>query len=337
MNPLVSVVVPTYNGEAFVRETLDSILAQRYAPCEVLVCDDGSNDGTLAILESYGERIRVLHQQHRGVAAARNRAASEARGEFLAFLDHDDVWEPHLLSTLVPILVARGEVGLVYADAWVIDAAGAVRGRRGSFLRYAEGRIFADLLGGNFIPVETTLLRTALFHAVGGCDEGLRYLEDYELCLRIARQTEVAFHAGPLARYRVHARNLSHDLEPMLLEWIQVLDRLQQGKGALDAEQSARVDRERARLQADLAWRALRRGDVAAADEWIARSRGAAPLGLRARVRTLRTLLRVLPGGMGRALLDRLPRRRLYGVSAEGPPRPPSRADAAGAPAARRT
>ncbi|MBL8860013.1 MAG: glycosyltransferase [Planctomycetes bacterium] len=314
MNPLVSVIVPTFDGEQFVRETLESVLAQDYSPIEVIVCDDGSRDGTLGILESYGSRLSVVRQKNQGVAAARNRAAQDARGEFIAFLDHDDVWEPNMLTTLVPLLAARPEVGLVYADAWIIDAQSERRGRRGTFLKYAEGDIFEPLLHGNFVPVETTLMRTALFRDLGGCDPSLRYLEDFELCLRIARHTTVGFCAEPLARYRIHERNLSHELEPMLVEWLRVLDTLEERVGALAPAHKRVVQGERDRLCADLAWRAARRGNVAGSAAWARQAGVLAPRGKLFQALVLRSALRGLPQGLGRALLKRLPRRKLYGV-----------------------
>lgn len=314
MKPLVSVIVPTFDGESFVRETVDSVLAQAYSPLEVIVCDDGSRDRTLEILGSYGSRLKVVRQKNQGVAAARNRAAREAQGELITFLDHDDVWEPNLLATLVPVLEAHAEMGVVYADAWVIDAKGERRGRRGTFLHYAKGRVFDALLRGNFMPVETTLMRTSLFREVGGCDTSLRYLEDYELCLRLARRTVVGFHPEPLARYRIHERNLSHELEPMLVEWLRVLDTLEDRVGPLEPAQHEVVALEHDRLCADLSWRAARRGDVAGSRAWARRAGEQAPRQKLLQARVLRMALRCLPRAAGDALLRRLPRRKLYGV-----------------------
>lgn len=316
MNPLVTVVVPTYQGANFVRQTLDSVLAQTFQDFELVVCDDGSTDATLAILDSYGDRLRLVKQKNRGVAAARNRAAQSARGEFLAFLDHDDLWEPEMLATLVPILRADAALGLVYSDALVIDKTGAVRGRRGQYLTYHQGDVFDALLRGNFIPVETTLMRTALYRELGGCDEGLRYLEDYDLCLRVARRARIGFHPGPLARYRVHDRNLSHDREPMSVEWMAVLERLRSPEHALSSAQIETVLDEEARLANDLAWRALRRRDVTTSNRWIARAGSRAPLAQRVRVRTLWCLMRMLPQFAADFVLAGLPRRKLYGVDA---------------------
>jgi hypothetical protein len=290
------------------------VLAQDYAPLEVIVCDDGSRDGTLAILESFGSKIRLVRQKNQGVAAARNRAAQEAHGELIAFLDHDDVWEKNLLTTLVPLFALAPDVDMAYADAWVIDSRGERRGRRGTFLRYAEGAVFEPLLHGNFMPVETTLMRTSVFRAVGGYDVSLRYLEDYELCLRIARRTRVRFHREPLARYRIHERNLSHELEPMLVEWLRLLETLEARVGALEPAQRAIVEREHDRLCADLSWRAVRRGDVSGSAAWARRAGAGSSRRMLLQARVLRCCLRCLPAGMGQALLRRLPRRKLYGV-----------------------
>lgn len=314
MNPLVSVIIPTHDGASFVRETLESVFAQTYRPFEVVVCDDGSTDETIEILESVGDRIRLVRQANAGVAAARNRAASEARGEFLAFLDHDDVWEPNMLSTLVPRLVGREDWGLVYADAWIIDASGAVRGRRGKYLGYEQGWVFDALLRGNFIPVETTLMRAALFRELGGCDTSLRYLEDYDLCLRVARQAQVGFHPEPLARYRIHDRNLSHELEPMLVEWLRLIETMRARSPNLTRTQMRVLDSESDRLCTDLAWRAVKRRDLPGTDAWLRRAGSRSPIEKRMRVRALRLALALLPRRAGDALLRRLPRRRLYGV-----------------------
>ncbi len=313
-NPLVSVIVPTYDGEAFVRETIDSVLAQDYAPLEVIVCDDGSRDGTLAILESYGSKIKLVRQKNQGVAAARNRAAEDAGGEWITFLDHDDVWEKNLLTELVPLVTKDASTAVAYADAWVIDASGEKRGRRGTFLHYAEGDVFEPLLHGNFMPVETTLMKTSLFRAIGGCDVSLRYLEDYELCLRLAKQTHIAFHREPLARYRIHERNLSHELEPMLVEWLRLLETLEDRVGKLSTSQKDVVEHERDRLCADLSWRAARRGDLAGSIAWARRAGRFAPHKKLFQARVLRAALRVLPASLGSELLRRLPRRKLYGV-----------------------
>ena len=100
-NPLVSVVIPTYNRAWVIKEAVDSVLAQDYKDFELIIVDDGSTDNTSDVLASYGEDVRVLFQENRGVSAARNRGVAEASGHFVAFLDSDDLWLPKKLSIQV--------------------------------------------------------------------------------------------------------------------------------------------------------------------------------------------------------------------------------------------
>ena len=130
LEPLVSVILPVYNGESDVEVTLDSALEQTYRNIEVIIIDDGSRDGTRALVEARAlrdSRIRVITQLNRGVAAARNRGLADARGEFIAPLDADDVWDPMKLERQVGRMMEAGDnTGLVYCW-WVwIDAQGAV-------------------------------------------------------------------------------------------------------------------------------------------------------------------------------------------------------------------
>jgi glycosyltransferase involved in cell wall biosynthesis len=112
MNPLVSVIIPVYNGEAFLREALDSVFAQDYAPLEVIVADDGSTDSSAAIAESF-EGVTCLRLGRGGVSRARNLAVEAAGGEFLAFLDADDVWMPGKTASQVALARAHPKAGFV--------------------------------------------------------------------------------------------------------------------------------------------------------------------------------------------------------------------------------
>lgn len=109
---LISCIVPVFNGERYVSETLDSILAQTYRPLELIVADDGSTDGTAAVVARYGEPVRYLWQSNQGPAAARNLGVSAAQGEFVAFLDADDLWHPEKLTRQMARFHARPELSL---------------------------------------------------------------------------------------------------------------------------------------------------------------------------------------------------------------------------------
>jgi glycosyltransferase involved in cell wall biosynthesis len=123
---LISCVVPVFNGERYLREALDSILAQTYQPLELIVVDDGSTDGTATLAAGYGERIRYLWQANAGEASARNRGLSAAQGEFIAFLDADDLWHPEKLTRQVARFHERPELDLSFTwfqNFWVPELA----------------------------------------------------------------------------------------------------------------------------------------------------------------------------------------------------------------------
>lgn len=321
-----TVIVPVHDGAAFVAETLDSVLAQRGATFEVVVVDDGSKDATPDVLARYARHVRVVHQECRGVSAARNRGAAEARGRVLAFLDQDDAWEPELLSALLPELDRHADWSLVHADSWVVDARGRAHGRRGRFLRSRTGVSFEELVSRNVVPLESMLVRRAAFERVGGFDPELRYLEDWDLALRLSRTGAIGFVDRPLARYRVHARNLSHALEPMLVEELELHARVRTRCAPLSDAERAALALADVRVALDLAWQALRRGDLGAARTWRARAAelgragGArAFAGRRARIAGLAALLELDargfdPLGLGVLARGLLPRRRLYGL-----------------------
>ncbi|MCB9899693.1 MAG: glycosyltransferase [Planctomycetes bacterium] len=309
----VSVVIATFDGERFLAETLDSVLAQSMPPREIVVVDDGSTDGTPDVLARYAGRITVVRRPNGGVSAARNAGAALAHGAWIAFLDHDDLWEPDMLERQLAAVAGR-RCGLVYGDSWVIDDRGRVHGRRRDHLAYHQGQVYAELLRGNFIPIETTLMPTALFRELGGFDERLHFLEDYDLHLRVAAREPIVHQPLPVARYRIHDGNLSHRREELLGEWVLVLERMLADGTPRSASERALLEGQRAERCGDAAWQALKKGDLEAARTWARRAGERMPAGLRRRVRVLSTVLGVLPAPLARALRALFPRRRLYDV-----------------------
>ena len=122
--PRVSIIIPTYNGDRFVAETLESVLNQTYRDYEIVVVDDGSSDTTLQILAQYGDRVRIVTQAHQGVAIARNRGLELAQGELIFFLDQDDLLLPDKLELQVPCFDRFPEVGIVHSGWRLVDAQG---------------------------------------------------------------------------------------------------------------------------------------------------------------------------------------------------------------------
>jgi hypothetical protein len=211
--PLVSVVVCAYNYARYLPAALESALAQRYAPLEVVVVDDGSTDETPAVLAAYGDRIRVVRQPNAGLTAATMRGIAEARGEVLALLDADDIWHPDKLAHQVALLQARPEVGLVATDMELMDGDGVTFAPsyfRHHDLRPVRGRALGRLLQQNAVPAPTIAVRRSMLGHVLPIDP-VAWCQDWWLALKTAEIAEVDVVDLPLVRYRIHADNMCGD------------------------------------------------------------------------------------------------------------------------------
>ncbi|MBD3368622.1 MAG: glycosyltransferase [Candidatus Eisenbacteria bacterium] len=226
--PVVSAVVPSYNGEAYLRECLRSIRSQTLDGLEIIVVDDGSSDSSRSIIldeAADDERIRfVEHDRNRGIAAARNTGISESRGEFVGFLDQDDVWLPSKLETQVSTLEEAGRgVEAVFSDVLMVDERGRTLGRchheyipQDVNRMSREQRLRACFLH-NFIPVIGLLVRRSCFDRIGLFDESIRGgMDDFELCLRLVGGADIMYIDRPLAAHRVHGGNYSQKTDRLL-------------------------------------------------------------------------------------------------------------------------
>jgi glycosyltransferase involved in cell wall biosynthesis len=225
MNGLaVSVIVPLYNKARYVQRCLDSILDQTFGNFEVIVIDDGSTDEGPRIVENYTDaRIRLLRQENNGPGAARNRAAREARGDLIAWLDADDAWDPSYLAQSVEIMERLGEK--VASLTWAMRElpSGFSTTARWKKIGIPEGRFRAtdqsqaELVAGmlsNMLP-SSTVMRKPILEEVGGFYEKNRCLfaEDAYLWLKILLRSEVAFCAQPLSLHYLDASELSMNLK----------------------------------------------------------------------------------------------------------------------------
>jgi glycosyltransferase involved in cell wall biosynthesis len=189
--PKVTVIIPTYNRKVCVQEAIESVLAQTYEEFELIVVDDGSTDGTGEVLKRYEKRLLYLYQANQGVSAARNNGLVLAQGEFIAFLDSDDLWLPKKLAIQIAFMDQHPHAQICYTDELWIRRGVRVNPKK----RHAKhsGEIYPHCLPLCIISPSSVLMRRGLFEQVGGFDPGLPVCEDYDLWLRVAARFPVYF------------------------------------------------------------------------------------------------------------------------------------------------
>jgi glycosyltransferase involved in cell wall biosynthesis len=207
---MISVVIPTHNRRAFVIDAVKSVLAQMGCDFEVIVVDDGSTDGTAELLAAL-PGVRILVQPQQGVAAARNAGVRMARGEWLAFLDSDDLWCPGKLAAQTRFHVDRREVPISQTEEiWIRHG---VRVNPCAYHRKPAGDIFVPSLARCVVSPSAVMLRRELLESVGGFDESLKVCEDYDLWLRLAFRVPFGLVPEPLVIKRGgHADQLSRSV-----------------------------------------------------------------------------------------------------------------------------
>jgi glycosyltransferase involved in cell wall biosynthesis len=198
----VSVVIPTYNSGPLVVEAVESVLAQTRPAAEVIVVDDGSTDDTAERLARFGDRVRYVRQENRGVAAARNRGVAEATGDWVAFLDADDVWHPRKLAVQTALLARRPDIGMLGTQVydWPGPHPDVMAGGHAEHVR--EVRL-ADLVVRNSLVTSTIVARADTLREAGPFDPGLHGPEDHDLWIRVAQRAKVANLSVSLAGYRL--------------------------------------------------------------------------------------------------------------------------------------
>jgi glycosyltransferase involved in cell wall biosynthesis len=211
-NSLVSVIIPVYNAERYLAATLASVFNQTYSDYEVICVDDGSTDGSMSVLERYGNRLKIVQQPNSGPSVARNTGAWHAQGRYLSFLDADDLWYRRKLELQVYALETRADAVLVHSDYDVINEKGELlqRGAGQSARTATQDDWVSQLLGPQawILPSLITVRRDA-FERIGGFDTELRFDEEADLCLRIRTQGEVLFINEAGVAYRQHAASRS--------------------------------------------------------------------------------------------------------------------------------
>lgn len=199
--PLVSVVTPSLNQGAFIAGTIESVLGQNYPQLDYLVVDGGSTDNTLDVLRGYGARLRWLSEPDDGQSAAINKGWRATRGDIIAWLNADDTYLPGALEKVVKLFLAQPEVAVIYGDCNYVDA-------DGRFIRRYPTRPYnyAQLVrsASNFIPQPATFVRRSAMEAIGGLNESLDCVMDFDCWLRLGARFEMAYLPEGLATLRLH-------------------------------------------------------------------------------------------------------------------------------------
>lgn len=251
-NPLVSVIMPVYNGACYLSDAISSVLEQTYSNLELVVIDDCSTDNSQEAIEkfSYDERVKYLKTaENQGVSGARNIGIVRCQGELVAFLDQDDCWLPRKLELQVSCMEKCPDIALVHANVALMDESGKME-RRYEALGESQfenddaslrcGFVFDSLFVSNEIQVLTVLIRRSALEAVGNFDERLSGVDDYELWLRVAREFSICHMNTILAKYIIHAGQVSRNgykmLELRIAALEGILERYPEIEDELDSE-----------------------------------------------------------------------------------------------------
>jgi glycosyltransferase involved in cell wall biosynthesis len=269
--PLVSVIIPTYNSGGFVGATLESALRQTLADFEIIVVDDGSSDDTVARVRSFPDRrLRVFEQAHRGAPAALNAAVQAARGRYIAFLDHDDLWLPAKLERHIAFFESNPSTEATFSWSGLID-------ERGWGIKFHpahwRGPIsFRQLLEDYVVGSSSSVvMRQRAIAAAGGFDEQLPCCHDSDLVLRIALTGENAICAVPeeLTLYRRHAGQMSRDWRAMQRDWKLLLEKFRR---LAPAETAAAERKAQSNINRYFAYLAYEEADFPSAFHFLGRA-----------------------------------------------------------------
>src|SRR5579884_4097618 len=224
--PTISAIIPVHNGRDFICQTIRSVLTQTYTPDEIIVVDDGSTDDTVRTLERFRGRIRLLRQSNRGVSTARNAGASAANGDFLAFLDADDIWFPEKTAAQLDVLTINPALGLVYSGIVVLDQTM----RCVCTIPAPEEKAALTntlLMEPPVLSIaQAALIRRTAFVQAGGFDPRFSTVADADLACRLALTTSIARTSQPLVGYRTHTGQMHRNLAALEREYPLLLRKL---------------------------------------------------------------------------------------------------------------
>jgi len=209
--PTVSVIIPAFNAEKYISETLKSLFNQTFTDFEAIVINDGSTDSTLSILKKYEDRVYLINKKNGGPASARNTGICQSRGEYICFLDSDDLWAPNKLQAQVRTM-RNSDCLMSYTDVEVFKTEDDYKKAKkmGVLTCDLEGEVVKDLFWNNFIVNSSVMFRKSCINVVGLLDESplLIGVEDYDYWIRISLKGKIKHIPQVLVSYRLHNTNL---------------------------------------------------------------------------------------------------------------------------------
>ncbi len=233
-NPLVSVVIPTYNRADLLPKAIESVLQQTYTNIEIIVVDDGSTDGTMDVLRPYAGSIRTIHANHTGTSNARNLGMKASRGDYICFLDSDDSYYPHKIEIQVEVIEANPQIAMISTEVSGVFPDGKIEEyhlrnyhptykihnlaydtiyseKKNINIRCVQkvvpfycGRIFEFVLMGTLVMSNTVMFKRQILDVVGYQDERFKYGQDYNFVVRICKEFKVGFIEIPTYRLNYH-------------------------------------------------------------------------------------------------------------------------------------
>lgn len=217
---LVSAIIPSYNSAVYIKDAIESILSQTYKNIEILIVDDGSIDNTRDVVVSYEKlypgKVRYLSQKNQGPGIARNNGIANANGEYIAFLDADDMWEVDKIKVQVESLESSETMHISHTDFVYMYKGGIIKPSEYSNKKKKNfsGDIFFSLFRENFIRTSTVMIKKDTFNQAGGFDPDLFMSEDYDLWLRITKgRSVVSYIDKPLLKVRLHESHMTGDAQ----------------------------------------------------------------------------------------------------------------------------
>lgn len=211
--PKISAVIPVYNHQDFIADCIQSVLNQTYKDFEIIVIDDGSTDSTPEIIYGFGDKVKYVRQQNRGVAAALNTAIRHSAGEYIAWLSSDDAFMPTKLNEQINFLNKNPDIDIVYTDFYYIDSTGKIISTARSPYYEDKREFLCNMLISNFINGCSIMFKRTCIDKVGYFDENMKYHADGDMWFRMLKHFKFGHIPKPLLRYRWHTSNLTHNFK----------------------------------------------------------------------------------------------------------------------------